>query len=60
MRLTKLTVFLILFAFVFNFGSLSSVSLAKTNSVPLFNVEVTPYNAGSNAEYHIYGSYSEI
>ena len=59
MRLTKLTVFLILFAFVFNFGSLSSVSLAKTNSVPLFNVEVTPYNAGSNAEYHIYGSYSE-
>ena len=58
-KFIKFGIFAIIFAFIFNVCALPSVFSAGLSSAPLFNVEVTPYNAGSVAEYHIYGSYSE-
>lgn len=35
------------------------LKVAAINVAPLFTVEVTPYNAGSRAQYRIFGSYSQ-
>ncbi|MBP9019147.1 MAG: hypothetical protein KBG04_04940 [Bacteroidales bacterium] len=58
-KLTKFAVLIIIVTFVFNLGSLGVVFSTELSSAPLFNVDVAPYNAGSVAEYHIYGSFSE-
>jgi len=46
---------LVLFVLLYSFP----LKVAAINVAPLFTVEVTPYNAGSHAQYRIYGSYSQ-
>jgi hypothetical protein len=52
----KLFMWILVMLFVFLIFPLRSSAITVA---PLFEVEVTPINAGSVAEYHIYGSYSE-
>lgn len=52
----KLFMWILVMLFVFLIFPLRSSAI---NVAPLFEVEVTPINAGSVAEYRIYGSYSE-
>ena len=59
MKFSKFSVFVVILVLIFNFSAISLVFSTELSSAPLFNVEVNPYNAGSNAEYHIFGSFSE-
>ena len=52
----KLFMWILVMLFVFLIFPLRSSAITVA---PLFEVEVTPINAGSVAEYRIYGSYSE-
>lgn len=54
--LKKTFVNILIFIFIL---SISPYKINAVNVAPLFNVEVSPISAGSVAEYHIYGSYSE-
>jgi hypothetical protein len=59
MKFSKFIVFVVILVLICNFATISLVSSTELSSAPLFNVEVTPYNAGSNAAYRIFGSFSE-
>jgi hypothetical protein len=52
----KLFIWILVMLFIFLIFPLRFSAITVT---PLFEVEVTPINAGSVAEYRIYGSYSE-
>lgn len=50
---------LLLIVLIFSMLSFSPLKVSGFVIAPPFNVDVVPFNAGSNASYHIYGSYSE-
>jgi len=53
----KRAILIILALFALIFVNFSNTVYSAIYSPP-FTVEVNPINAGANAEYHIYGSYS--
>ena len=51
----KILLLILIFTFVFSF----SPKISALNVAPLFKIDVTPDNAGKDAQYRIYGSYCD-